>query len=68
MARTRDKVLNHSQQDLTSFLTTLVIGPAGIWLTPFRLADRRSPNLAKQAAVIWWGKWNSKFSCVNSLA
>ena len=67
MTRTRDKVLNHSQQDLTSFLTTLVVGPAGIWRTPFGSVDRRSPNLVNQAAVIWWGKWNkAKFLAVTA--
>ena len=60
-----ETVLNHSQHNLTSFLT-LVVGQAGIWLTPFRSVDRRSPSVANQAAVTWWGKWKAKFLAVRA--
>ena len=48
----------HSKHDLTSFLKTLVDGPAGFELTTSRSTDRRYSNWANRAVNSYWHRKN----------
>ena len=52
--RNWDKLSNYSQDDLNSFLKTLLVGPvrAWTWRPPAQQTDRCSPNWANRAAGV----------------